>query len=36
MLRDALATASPAPPELLDIAQIAVQALEEEHHDRQE
>jgi len=36
MLRDALATASPAPPELLDIAQVAAKALEEEHHDRQE
>jgi Fe-S oxidoreductase len=36
MLLDALATASPAPPELWDIAQIAAKALEEEQHDRQE
>ena len=31
MLRDALATASPAPPRLLDIAQIAVEALRRNH-----
>jgi hypothetical protein len=27
MLRDALATASPAPPRLLDIAQLAAEAI---------
>ena len=31
MLRDALATASPAPPRLLDIAQIAAEALGRDH-----
>jgi Fe-S oxidoreductase len=31
MLRDALATVSPAPPRLLDIAQIAAQAIGSNH-----